>query len=371
MERENIYEQLCPYVERAKAGDEKAFEYLYHATYEMARVFVSNFCNNQSEVDDIIQEIYLEVYRFLPSLKDNMAFCAWHRQIVYHCCLKSVRKQKEASIGDEKIQHIKNLLEQGEQPQDIVLKDEKKQILHECIQRLPEKQRAAIILNVLQQLKMKEVGEILGCNENAVKNLLFHGRKNLKKQIEKLSKEDREALGLRSFGFFSLYPVLCSSLAGIEKAGSGERILLAKKILAGVLAVSGAGAAGVILLNQKPLPSQSFESVQPPKIRLETASLRGLKVPEQVPVQKKKINPVSMKLVKDDHKLKCLKIYVQGDVDYQNTYIETANGTRVSMSGYDFKQQILYFPAQTETLILHLTDTEGRQQIYRLIRKKK
>lgn len=44
MERDNIYEKLCPYVERAKGRDEQAFEYLYHHTHEMMRVFVSNFC---------------------------------------------------------------------------------------------------------------------------------------------------------------------------------------------------------------------------------------------------------------------------------------------------------------------------------------
>lgn len=371
MERENIYEQLCPYIERAKAGDEKAFEYLYHATYEMARVFVSNFCNNQSEVDDIIQEIYLEVYRFLPSLKDNMAFCAWHRQIVYHCCLKSVRKQKEASIGDEKIEHIKNLLEQGEQPQDIVLNDEKKQILHACIQRLPEKQRAAIILNVLQQLKMKEVGEILGCNENAVKNLLFHGRKNLKKTIEALPKEDREALGLKSFGFFSLYPVLRSSLAGMERAETAKRILLAKKILAGVLVVSGAGVAGILLLDEKPLPSQSFESVQMPEVMLNTGSLKGTKIPDPMPVQKKITVPVYMKVIREDSKLNRLAVSVQGDVDYRNTYIESEDGKRIAVTGYDNERQILYFPRQKKNFILHLVDKEGNKRVYRLRRMKK
>lgn len=371
MERENIYEKLCPYVERAKAGDEKAFEYLYHSTHEIARVFVSNFCNNQNEVDDIMQEIYLEVYRFLPTLKDNMAFCAWHRQIVYHCCLKYVRKQKETIIGDEKVEHIKNLLEQSEQPQDFVLEDEKKQILHKCIQRLPEKQRAAIILKVLQQLKMKEVGEILGCNENAVKNLLYHGRKNLKKQVEALPKEDREALGLRSFGFFSLYPLLRGSLAGVEKAEAGKNILLVKKVLAGVLVASGAGVAGVLLLNEKQLPLQNFASVKTPEIKLKTESLKGIKIPKPEPVQKKITNPVYMTVLKEDPKQKRLTAYVQGDVDYQKTYIETESGKRVSMTGHDPEKQVIYFPMQKENFILHLVDEEGRQRVYRLSRMKK
>ena len=50
MERENTYEKLCPFVERAKNGDEQAFGYLYHSTYDMTRNFVSNFCKDQNEV---------------------------------------------------------------------------------------------------------------------------------------------------------------------------------------------------------------------------------------------------------------------------------------------------------------------------------
>ena len=115
MERDNIYEKLCPYVERAKGRDEQAFEYLYHHTHEMMGV-LSQILYYQSEVKDIVQAIYLEVFCFLPLLKDDMAFCAWLRSVDYHCCLKAVRKQKETSIGDEKVEHIKNLLEQMEQP---------------------------------------------------------------------------------------------------------------------------------------------------------------------------------------------------------------------------------------------------------------
>ena len=90
--REKRYEELVPYVEQAKQGSEDAFAYLYEATIEPTRYFVYNFCKNRNKVEDLLQEIYLEVYRSLPSLKDNMAFCAWQRQITYHCCVKSIKE---------------------------------------------------------------------------------------------------------------------------------------------------------------------------------------------------------------------------------------------------------------------------------------
>ena len=72
----NFYKNLCPYVKRAKQGDERAYEYLYRQTYDQARLFVLNFCGNATEAEDILQDVFIEIYRNLPALKDNMAFCA-------------------------------------------------------------------------------------------------------------------------------------------------------------------------------------------------------------------------------------------------------------------------------------------------------
>jgi len=237
-------------------------------------------------------------------------------------------------------------MEDSMQAQDVVLQNEKARILNECIRKLPEKQRAAIILNVIQQLKMKEAAEILDCNVNAVKNLLYHGRKNLKKQIEALPKEDREALGLRSFGFLSLYPVLRSSLAEMGKAESAKHALLAKKVIAGVLTACGAGAAGILLLNRDTLPSHSFQSVQTPNIMLETSSLKGIRIPKPEPEPR-------------------IVIHAGGNIDYHKTYLLGEDGKRVSAESYDPQKKILYFPAQKNTFILYLVSRDGSQRLFR------
>ena len=60
MREEKFYEELSPYVERVKQGDQDTFEYLYQATYDMTKWFVLNFCKDKNEAEDIIQEIYLD-----------------------------------------------------------------------------------------------------------------------------------------------------------------------------------------------------------------------------------------------------------------------------------------------------------------------
>lgn len=368
MRDENFYKNLCPYVERAKQGDERAFEYLYRQTYDQARLFVLNFCGNVTEAEDILQDVFMEIYRNLPALKDNMAFCAWQRQIAYRCCLRNAKKNSQTDVlGNEVVDFIQSMSSKEPEPQEYILEDEKTRILHTCIQELPDKQRAAIILSALEQLKMKEIAEIMDCNVNAVKNLLFHGRKNLKKQIESLPKADREALKIRGFGFFTLYPILRGSLytAG-SNAGKGAMIL--KKAALGAAIAVGAGTAGFVMLHEDPLPVADFGGFETPKMQMETKSLEGVKIPKKPkpkPKPKpKKITPASILQAKVEKKTGRLAIYVDGDVDYEKTYALGKSGKKVSGLTCDTSQEIFYVPPKTEDFKLYLVDKAGNQRIF-------
>ncbi|MBS7009643.1 RNA polymerase sigma factor [Anaerostipes sp.] len=368
MKNENIYEKLCPFVEKAKQGDEEAFEYLYHSTYELTRRFVMNFCGSRSEAEDIIQDIYMDVYRYLPSLKDNMAFYAWLKQITYHSCVKETRVHKTSNIGDENIEFIKSIAEREHEPLEAVLEDEKNRLLYDCIRQLPEKQKAALILNALEQLKMSEVAEILDCSVNAVKNLLFHARKNLKKQIESLPKEDREALNIRGFGFFSVYPLLRSMIPASRKAEKGTVVL--KKVIAGAATAAGIGAALFIFLRPEQLPAHSFEPMVLPPVHLETGQLKGIKIPVSEKPIKKKPPKAFVNKIKIENKTKRLAVYVDQNVDLTKAYAETASGKNIQVLEYRQDQRILYFSAKEKDFNLYLTDTAGNTKIIRFYKDK-
>ena len=367
----NFYKNLCPYVKRAQQGDERAYEYLYRQTYDQARLFVLNFCGNATEAEDILQDVFIEIYRNLPALKDNMAFCAWQRQIAYRCCLRNAKKNSQTDIlGNEVVDFIQSMSSKEPEPQKFILEDEKTRILHECIKNLPEKQRAAIILSALEQLKMKEIAQIMDCNVNAVKNLLFHGRKNLKKQIESLPKADREALKIRGFGFFALYPILRGSL---YTAGSntGKGVVAMKKAALGAAIAVGAGTAGFVMLHEDPLPAVDFGGFETPQVQMETKNLEGIKIPQK-PKPKpepKKITPASILQAKVEKKGGRLAIYVDGDVDYVKTYALGKSGKKVAGLTCDTSREIFYVPPKTEDFKLYLMDKAGDQRIFEFNRE--
>ena len=68
---------------------------------------IRDSCGNATEAEDILQDVFIEIYRNLPALKDNMAFCAWQRQIAYRCCLRNAKKNSQTDIlGNLSLIHI-------------------------------------------------------------------------------------------------------------------------------------------------------------------------------------------------------------------------------------------------------------------------
>ena len=365
MREEKFYEELSPYVERAKQGDQAAFEHLYQATYDMTKWFVLNFCKDKNEAEDIIQEIYLDVYRYLPDLKNNLAFCAWQRKISYRCCIKFARQKKDVVIEDQAIENLEKIDLGYNEPQEKVLSEEKNQLILDCISMLPEKQRAAMIMSGLWQMKMREIAKTMDCDVNAVKNLLYHGRKNLKKQIKKLPKQDREALGIRSIGPIIFYPVFRDYIYSSSKKIS-KSLWNIKKTAVTFLAVC-TGAVGLLLWQADPMPEQAFQSIKLPKVSLETEELKDI----QVPKREKTIAevPVSYQSMSVNQKTKLLEVYVGGRVDYKGVYVKTDSGKILRPVKYNSSDGILYFPARTENFILYLTAENGRKKLFRFYKK--
>lgn len=367
MREEKFYEELSPYVERAKQGDQDAFEHLYQATYDMTKWFVLNFCKDKNEAEDIVQEIYLDVYRYLPDLKNNLAFCAWQRKISYRCCIKFSRQKRDIVVEDQAMKNLENIDLTYNGPQERILEKEKNQLLLKCISKLPDKQRAAVIMSGLWQLKMREIAEVMDCDINAVKNLLYHGKRNLKKQMQKLPRADRDALGIRSFGFFVLYPTIREYAVSSSKH-LPVHLLYAKKAAISVLLVC-TGAAAIALWQIDTVPEVSFRSVHPPEILLETEGLKGIEVPKKKEKKTASPIPVDYSSMKVNKKTKLLEVHVKGRIDYEKTYTKTDSGKIIYPVKYNASDGMLYFPAKTENFILFLMSEDGRAKTYRFYKK--
>lgn len=143
--------------------------------------------NRDSELsEDLVQNVFLRILKYRYLFRGEGDFRTWMYHIarnVNHDNFRKNKIQKKDSIEDweERIEGDMNRASEIE-------KDDELYILSMAMDRLPEDKKEILLLSKYQDKKYKEIGEIIGCSEGAVKVKVFRALQELKtvyKQLEK------------------------------------------------------------------------------------------------------------------------------------------------------------------------------------------
>src|SRR5499433_2028559 len=174
-----------------KAGDEQSFALLLHRYRTPLVNFLYRMVRNREQAEDLAQEVFLRVYRAREDYEPSAKFTTWLFRIATNLALNSVRDHRyekleismdapivaDAEDGDERMMEVAD--EHPDIEQHLVEEARKKMIRH-AIEKLPEKQRAAVLLHKYQELDYNEIAKILECSESALKSLLFRAYETLR-----------------------------------------------------------------------------------------------------------------------------------------------------------------------------------------------
>ena len=180
-----------------KAGDQQSFELLLQR-YRMPLVnFLYRMVRSREQAEDLAQEVFLRVYRAREDYEPSAKFTTWLFRIATNLALNSLRDHRhqkleismdapivaDAEDGDERPMEVAD--EHPDIEQHLVEEARKKMIRH-AIEKLPEKQRAAVLLHKYQELDYSEISKILRCSESALKSLLFRAYETLRVELAPL-----------------------------------------------------------------------------------------------------------------------------------------------------------------------------------------
>lgn len=169
------------WIRKALQGDEKALQQLIDENYKTVERFARQIGAPQQDVQDIVQEVFIRVFRFLHKYSHGK-FTTWLYSITYNVTKDYFRKaQREKRKRDRMMIHDKN---------DYIYEEnwdlsEDAFILHRTIQMLDEKYRVPIVLFYFQDATIKEIAEIMNIGESTVKTRLKRGRERLKFALQK------------------------------------------------------------------------------------------------------------------------------------------------------------------------------------------
>ena len=180
-----------------KAGDEQSFALLLQRYRSHLVNFLYRMVRNREQAEDLAQEVFLRVYRARADYVPSAKFTTWLFRIATNLALNSVRDHRyermeisldapvtaDAADGDERT------LDVADQHPDIeqhLVEDVRRKMIRHAIKKLPEKQRAAVLLHKYQELDYGEIAKILSCSESALKSLLFRAYEALRVELAPL-----------------------------------------------------------------------------------------------------------------------------------------------------------------------------------------
>ena len=163
-----------------RAGNERAFEAVYDRYHRQLLSFCRHMLGRADEAEDAVQQTFISAHADLNRSGRPIALRAWLFTIARNRCLSILRARRETATLEDVEPETGGLAAEVQQREDLrtMLGD---------IARLPEDQRAALVLAELGGLDHGDIADIVGCPKEKVKALVFQARSSLA-----LSRQARE-----------------------------------------------------------------------------------------------------------------------------------------------------------------------------------
>ena len=180
-----------------KAGDEQSFALLLHRYRTPLVNFLYRMVRNREQAEDLAQEVFIRVYRARAEYVPSAKFTTWLFRIATNLALNSVRdtrhQRMEVSLdapvtvdSEEGDERPLDVAEKNPNIEEHLVQEAQRDMIRHAIDKLPEKQRAAVLLHKYQDLDYGEISKILSCSESALKSLLFRAYETLRVELAPL-----------------------------------------------------------------------------------------------------------------------------------------------------------------------------------------
>jgi RNA polymerase sigma-70 factor (ECF subfamily) len=173
-------------IEASQRGEREAFDSLVERYQRDVYRICYRYVNNHHDASDLAQDVFLKAYRAIGRFRGDSAFSTWLYRIAVNTCLnfRASRHRPSEELKDD-------VPDAGRRVDARMEDDELSQQVREAVSRLPEKQRATLILKVYNDMTHEEVAAILGSTVGTVKANLFHALGNLRKAMAATAPADR------------------------------------------------------------------------------------------------------------------------------------------------------------------------------------
>jgi RNA polymerase sigma-70 factor (ECF subfamily) len=178
-------------VEGLRTGDEKAYEALITEFQQPVYNLVSRLLNDPGDSCDVVQEVFLKVFRKIGAFRGESSLKTWIYRIAVNEAYNYQRwfsrhRRQEVGLENEEdgnLSYFQKLSDPGRSPYDCVADSEKHALIEGALARLNPSFRTAVVLRDIEELSYEEIADILQVALGTVKSRILRGREALRRDL--------------------------------------------------------------------------------------------------------------------------------------------------------------------------------------------
>lgn len=172
-------------VHKAKTGDRRAFDELVRRYRARIFALILHLCGNESDADDITQEVFFRAYQALEQFAGRSEFFTWVYRIAVNRALNARRKRSrrgETSLEDPRLDKALEADASGDPAKAAELRQTYSRLLH-ALDRLPVEMRTTVVLVALQGFSHGEAAVIQSCSAGTIAWRIHKARQRLHRAL--------------------------------------------------------------------------------------------------------------------------------------------------------------------------------------------
>ena len=178
-------------IEALRAGSPEAYERLVDTFQQPVYNLVYRLMDDPSETPDVVQEVFLKVFRNIGSFRGNSSLKTWIYRISFNEAHNHRRwfiRHRKQEVGlekddDQSMNYQDVLSDPGRSAFDLVSDIETHALIEQALTGLNPAFRAAVVLRDIEDLSYEEIAEVLQVSLGTVKSRILRGREALKKAL--------------------------------------------------------------------------------------------------------------------------------------------------------------------------------------------
>ncbi|HWZ83350.1 MAG TPA: sigma-70 family RNA polymerase sigma factor [Terriglobales bacterium] len=181
-------------IERAKQGDEAAFEVLYNLHKRRVYSLCLRMVSNPAQAEDLAQEAFLQLFRKIGTFRGESAFSTWLHRMTVNVVLMNLRRKGLPLVSlEETLETDEETPRKELGAQDMKLTGSIDRLqLQRAIEKLPPGYKTVFVLHDVEGFEHNEIAEMVGCSIGNSKSQLHKARLKLRDALKFMRAEKAE-----------------------------------------------------------------------------------------------------------------------------------------------------------------------------------